>query len=254
MMSWHVFVSRGSPCCRATFGLRCLAWLAAGTATEGRVGSHEDMSHRLVARRLRLFAQFAFAFVAFCRPLAASAKSEPDRPVPDYDGRHGKGHPTTAGDVALWVPRVVLFPAYVVSEFVIRRPLGYAITAAEKANVPAELYDFFAFGPDHKAGIVPTAFIDFGFSPSVGLYAFWDDAGWKGHTLRLRGSTWGKHWLAGAFSERFEVSKAASIGWSGSLTRRPDYTFYGIGPDTREANRSRYAADTAQLMVSWRTL
>jgi hypothetical protein len=40
------------------------------------------------------------------------------------------------------------------------------ITNAERANVPAVLYDLFAFGPDHRAGIVPTAFVDFGFAPS----------------------------------------------------------------------------------------
>jgi hypothetical protein len=211
------------------------------------------MTDSFFARRLHPLAQLSLALVTFCTPFVAAAKSGPDRPLPDYDGRSGKGHPTTAGEAALWVPRIVLFPAYVVSEYVIRRPLGYVTTAAEKAHVPAALYDFFAFGPDHKAGIVPTAFIDFGFSPSVGFYGFWDDAGMKGHALRLRGSTWGQHWLAGALSERFQVSKSASIGWSASLTRRPDYAFYGVGPDTREANRSRYAADTAQVVASWRT-
>ena len=211
------------------------------------------MTRLFGARPLRSLVPFSLAFALFSAPLVARAESEPDRPTPDYDGRAGKGRPTSVGQAALWVPRVVLFPAYVVSEYVIRRPLGYGITAAERADLPAALYDFFAFGPDHKAGIVPTAFIDFGFAPSVGLYAFWDDAGMKGHALRLRGSTWGEHWLAGALSERFQLSKSASIGWSGSLTRRPDYTFYGIGPDTREGSRSRYAADTAQVSASWRT-
>ncbi|MET0793380.1 MAG: hypothetical protein ABW061_17800, partial [Polyangiaceae bacterium] len=206
-------------------------------------------------RPLRELVRILLGVSVLCAPFAAQAapQSEPDRALPDYDGRAGKGHPTTFGQGALWVPRIVLFPAYVVSEYVIRRPLGYAITAAEKADLPAALYDFFTFGPDHKAGVVPTAFVDFGFVPSVGLYAFWDDVGVKGHALRLRGSTWGEHWLAGALSERFQISKASSLGWSGALTRRPDYTFYGIGPDTREANRSRYSADTAQVMASWRT-
>ena len=44
----------------------------------------------------------------------------------------------------------------------------------EKAEVPAALYDFFAFGPDHKAGFVPIAFVDFGFYPSVGVYAVFE--------------------------------------------------------------------------------
>ena len=185
--------------------------------------------------------------------LTASAESsQPARPLPDYDGRGGRGQPTTPGQGLLWVPRVVLFPLYLVSEYVIRRPLGYAITAAERAEVPAALYDFFAFGPDHKAGVVPIAFVDFGFYPSVGLYGFWDDAGFKGHNLRVRASTSGSRWLSAAVSERFQLTRTATFALNASLTHRPDYAYYGLGPDTPEANRSRFGADTADLRATWR--
>ena len=132
----------------------------------------------------------ATCLVLACALSAGHARgAEPEkRALPDYDGR---GRPQTPGQKALWVPRVLLSPLYFVSEYLVRRPLGYAITAAEKAELPGALYDFFAFGPDHKAGIVPITLLDFGFEPSVGLYAFWDDAGFQGHDLRLRGSTWG---------------------------------------------------------------
>jgi len=182
----------------------------------------------------------------------AAAESQPQRALPDYDGRGGKGQPTTPGQALLWVPRVLLFPVYLVTEYVVRRPLGYAITAAERAELPAALYDFFAFGPDHKGGIVPVAFVDFGFYPSVGLYAFWDDAGFKGHSLRLRGSTAGRHWLSGAVSERFQLTPKTLLSINGSLVHRPDYAYYGIGPDTREADRSRFGADTADLHATLR--
>lgn len=174
---------------------------------------------------------------------APASLGEPEkRPVPDYDGRGGPHQPPA--HKALWVPRILLSPAYFVSEFVVRRPLGAAITAAEKAELPAALYDFFAFGPDHSAGIVPIAFIDFGFEPSVGLYAFWDDAGFEGHDLRLRASTWGKDWLSGTATERFHPSTRLELTLTATATRRPDYAFYGIGPDTREAALVRYSADT----------
>src|SRR3954470_396562 len=94
----------------------------------------------------------------------ARAAEPQKRALPDYDGRGGPRQ--TPGQKALWVPRILLSPAYFVSEFLIRRPLGVAITAAERAQLPKALYDFFAFGPDHKAGIVPIGFIDFGFKPS----------------------------------------------------------------------------------------
>ncbi len=118
---------------------------------------------------------------ALCATIAWSAlagAADAKRKLPDY-GNRGKD-PTTFGDVAIWVPRVILSPVYLVTEYGIRWPLGHLIAAAERANVPDILYNFFFFGPDHSGGIAPVAFVDFGFRPSVGLYAFWDNAGFKG--------------------------------------------------------------------------
>jgi hypothetical protein len=171
----------------------------------------------------------------------AHAEEQKKRTLPDYDGRGGA--PQTPGQKALWVPRILLSPLYFVSEYVIRRPLGAAITAAERAELPAALYDFFAFGPDHKAGIIPIAFVEFGFKPSVGLYAFWDDAGFKGHQLRLRGSTWGASWLSGTATERFVFGERSDLTLNATATRRPDYAFFGIGPDTRQDDLMRYRGD-----------
>src|SRR5882672_10368909 len=56
--------------------------------------------------------------LAATRADAAPAK----RHLPDYDGCGGE--PTTPGDVAVWVPRGALAPAYLVYDFGIRRPLG----------------------------------------------------------------------------------------------------------------------------------
>ena len=195
---------------------------------------------------------FAALSLLACSLVGATARAEEakPRPMPDYDGRGGPRQ--TPGQKALWVPRILLSPLYFVSEFMIRRPLGFTITAAEKAKVPTLLYDFFAFGPDHKAGIIPIAFIDFGFEPSVGLYAFWDDAGFKGHQLRLHGSTWGPEWLSGTATERFVISDRFDFGWTATATHRPDYAFYGIGSDTREAALMRYASDSVDARAESR--
>lgn len=186
-----------------------------------------------------------------CALAPAVARAEPDkRPLPDYDGR---GNQTESpGRKALWIPRVLLSPLYFVSEFMIRRPLAVTITAAEKARVPTLLYDFFAFGPDHKAGIIPIGFIDFGFNPSVGLYGFWDDAGFKGHDLRLRGSTWGPKWLSATATERFRFDDDFDLTLTSTATRRPDLAFYGLGPDTPETNLSRYTGKTVDAHVETR--
>jgi hypothetical protein len=182
------------------------------------------------------------ALLAGCGWVGTARAADEKRPLPDYDGRGGP--PQSPGRKALWVPRLLLSPLYFVSEFVVRRPLGAGVTAAEKARLPTLLYDFCAFGPNHSAGIVPIAFIDFGFQPSVGLYAFWDDAGFKGHDLRLHGSTWGADWLSGTATERFSFGEQLELTLTGTATRRPDYAFYGIGPDTRESALVRYSAET----------
>jgi hypothetical protein len=175
--------------------------------------------------------------------IAAAEESE-KRKVPDYDGRE---EPTTAGDVLIWIPRIVLSPLYLVSEFVIRRPLGFLITAAERAKLPLTLYELLTFGPDHQAGVFPLAFLDFGFEPSVGLYFFWNNAFVKGHDLRLRGSTWGADWLSGSLSSRIHLGPHTLASVRVSAIKRPDYVFFGEGADSLESNRSRYGATTWEI-------
>jgi hypothetical protein len=177
--------------------------------------------------------------------LASSVFAAPKGPPPDY-GRPPE--PTTPGDVALWVPRIVLFPVYLVTEYVIRAPLGWAIGGAERTGLPQTLYDFFTFGADRRAGVFPTAIFDFGFRPSVGVYGFWNDAFMRGHDLSLHASTGGSDWLTLAYSERFSFGPEYknSVAFEASAKRRPDRTYFGLGPDTRQSALLRYGADWLQ--------
>ena len=185
----------------------------------------------------------ALATCLLLQAARAQAEPRPKRTAPDYDGRGGP--PQTPAQKALWVPRVLLFPAYVVSEYVVRRPVAAGITYAEKSGWPAAISDFLALNEVHPVGVVPFFLVDFGFEPSAGLYAYWDDAGFKGHSLRLRGSSWGPHWLSGTLKERFQFGRHFEIFLKGKLTKRPDLAFYGLGPDTPESDITRYAARTA---------
>lgn len=175
------------------------------------------------------------------KPSQAGAPTSPKRALPDYDGRGEP--PTTAGDVALWVPRVVLSPIYFVTEFVIRRPLGWLITTAERKQWPQAIRDFFLFGPEKKAGVVPTAFLDFGFRASVGIYAFWDDLLGKDNHLRLHATTLGKDWLSGAIADRIPIGPDSVVDLRVEGVHRPDQLFAGFGPRTQEYQRTRYGVD-----------
>lgn len=162
-------------------------------------------------------------------PLDAPIASDEKRPVPDYDGRPDE---TTAGDVLLWVPRVLLSPAYVVSEFVVRRPLGALVTVIEKEKVVPKVFDFFTFGPNDNIGIVPTGLIDFGFRPSVGVYFFWDDFIAKDNDLRSHAATWGPDWILFNVKNRTHFGLHQDLTMRAELERRSDWVFYGIGPET----------------------
>ena len=178
-----------------------------------------------------------------------AASPSPKRVLPDYDGR---GHaPATSLDVALWVPRVLLSPLYFTTEWLVRRPLGAAVSAAERADLPNILYNFFAFGPEHKAGIAPIAFFDFGFNPSVGAYGFWDDALFKGHDLRAHVSFWNEDWIAGSVVQRIHFHGKDSVQFEFVGVRRPDNVFYGTGPNALESAQSRYGQSKLDFAVSF---
>ena len=147
------------------------------------------------------------------------------------------------------MPRVLLSPLYLTTEWLIRRPLGAAISAAERADLPNALYNFFAFGPDHKAGVAPIAFVDFGFNPSVGVYGFWDDAFFKGDDLRVHASFWTDDWIGASLVQRIRFHGKDSVQLKVVGVRRPDHVFYGLGPSTLQSAQSRYGEDKLDFGV-----
>jgi hypothetical protein len=197
----------------------------------------------VVALTVQAAARPAYADAPAPPAAAATASQSPKRAVPDYDGR---GPPAKApSDGWLWVPRVLLSPLYLVSEYVLREPLAAIVPAAEKADVPRKVYDFFAFGPDHKAGIAPVGLVEFDFNPSVGLYAFWDDAFAKDNAWSLHTEAWPTDWYAVSLREstRLDEQRTLLVHLSGS--HRPDRVFYGLGPRSLQSSQSRFTEAVA---------
>jgi hypothetical protein len=182
-------------------------------------------------------------------PPAAATRASPKRPVPDYDGR-GPPRPKP-GDAFLWVPRVLLSPAYLAVEYLVREPLSVAVPAAEHADLPRKVYDFFTFGPDHKAGFFPVAFVEFDFNPSVGVYAFWDDAGFAGDSLHLHVEAWPPDWVGGSLTQRVRMDPRQTLELRVSGIRRPDRVFYGLGPTSSQEDQSRYGQQRFELAATF---
>jgi hypothetical protein len=175
------------------------------------------------------------------KPLAPAGPPTPPRELPDYDGRPPAA--TTPGEAALWVPRVVLFPLHVVSEYVLRRALGALTIAAERGEWIKTLTDVFTWGPTNNIGVVPTALLDFGFRTSVGVYAFYDDFLVKKNALRLHAAFGGTDWLRLTIADRIPIAKNTTLNVRGEASRRPDFFFFGLGPTSRRVDRARYGAD-----------
>ncbi|RLB56234.1 MAG: hypothetical protein DRJ42_03830, partial [Deltaproteobacteria bacterium] len=174
------------------------------------------------------------------------------RAQPAYDGRVEAS--PTFGQNLLWIPRVLAFPLYVTWEYLVRVPIGAAVTALEKAQFADVLFDFFTWG-DRNAGLVPTFFFDFGFLPSVGAYLFWNDVFAEGNDIRVWGGFWGVQYIHATVIDRYAIRPDESeIELKLDFIRRPDQIYSGEGYDIRIGSReqgvvtgggerSRYAVD-----------
>jgi hypothetical protein len=178
------------------------------------------------------------------------------RPLPDYDGR-GED-PVTAGDVFIWIPRAVVFPIYLVSEYVLRWPVGKLVSAAEEADLPGVIGDFFTFGPGDTYGLVPSFLLDFGFRPRIGLYFFGDDVGnVKGLSVRAHGAFGGIDFYRGTGTIRYNFHEAKRdqsakfLQIKGIYNHRPDWRFYGLGPNSLSEDSARYGSQEVGGQVKY---
>jgi len=180
---------------------------------------------------------------------APLADGTSQRTPPDYRGQPPP--PTTTGEVLIWGPRVILFPAFLVTNYVIRAPVGGLATVAEKDNWGNSVFNFFAFGPDHKYGIFPVFLLNFGFRPSVGAHFFWDDAFAAGNNLTTDVAYGGSNWISVGLGDRYHFSKHSSLAVEAHWDRRPDNLFYGIGSEVTDDFRSRWGSDHVEGSVTY---
>jgi hypothetical protein len=81
-------------------------------------------------------------------------REDPKRKTIDYGGPPEE---IDAGDVVAWPARVVLFPLWLLNDFVLRRPTGALLVAAERGDWVDEITNFFTFGPRKQLTIFPSA-------------------------------------------------------------------------------------------------
>jgi hypothetical protein len=161
----------------------------------------------------------------------AAAMQGSKRALLRYDGRTA---PTpSAGEVLIWVPRVVFFPVYVVLEYGLRWPLVKLLTLAEKHHVPQRVMSWFTFNQGRGA-LFPTFFYDFGLLPSFGLHFYHNDLFARGNSLSIGAAFWpgGGGWVQAAARDSFKVFRddAGTVSVGADMNFRPDFVFNGLGP------------------------
>lgn len=163
----------------------------------------------------------------------------PPRAVPDYDGRPDPGE--SPGEALMWIPRVLLWPVYAILDYVVRRPLGFLLTTAER-----ERWDALQFRPfaqtDPSWGIVPTLFIDFGFQPSGGLYLWFDDVFDPRNQVRFQIAFGGLDWLRASVLDRYLFDDTGQTHFEAKVeaSMRPDRLYVGVGGDPVPERMARY--------------
>ena len=189
--------------------------------------------------------------VATAITLTATSASADDKRAPQDYG--APDEPTTVGDVLVWPPRVVLFPLWLLTEFVFRRPIGALVQAAEKGRWIQTAEDIFTFGdkdaPLGQFAIFPSALLDFGLKPSVGFNAKWNYIGAEKNSVTMHFGTWGPDWIAARVSDSYAISDSENVYIAGSLVRRRDNPFSGYGSFSRQDARTRYSSTVSQAGI-----
>lgn len=180
-------------------------------------------------------------------PEQSAAAGEPRPPV-NYDGREARA--ATAGEILIWVPRIVLYPVHLVMNYLVRVPIVWTVTRLEEYYVFKRIERFLSFR-DGKSIIFPTFFGDFGLRPGAGLTNNNTDLFFKGNDLSLSFGYGGKHFINASVTNNTKVlsDNSGRLRLFGNFIRRSDQPFYGEGPFTSTDNRYNY--EVRRLEAGW---
>lgn len=163
---------------------------------------------------------------------------------PDY-GRPKRKPPTRVVDA---VGRVVMFPVWAVTEFVLRRPLGAAVRTVESSDALQKAQDTSSDGPLKQLTILPAARFDVGLKPIVGLNVSWK---YRQNLATLQAGTWGPDYVVARAGERYRTRASEELTFDTTFTRRKDLPFYGLGPRSRDEDRARYQATAVRMQAGY---
>lgn len=204
-----------------------------------------------VSRALWFFVATALLSLTLLGPAHARADDEEEeeeaapmvrREVPDLDGRPPSDE-NEALDALLWIPRVLTSPLYLLNELVLREGLGALVTELERAGLVDSLFESGTFG------VTPSAFYEFGLSPSFGLFAFVDQFPFTENRLSVHAATFGEDWNRLIIRDRVQMTETMQLSFRVELQIRPDQIVEGIGYDAPQTPRGRFGLERIEARI-----
>jgi hypothetical protein len=167
---------------------------------------------------------------------------EQKRERPKVDGVQER---VTPGEVLIWVPRVALFPLYLVSEYLVRKPIGWAISTIEEHRILPKLRHYTTVGEADSergiyAGVDPILRLDTGFHPAFGLLFWAERILGKGTEARLGVDTDFERNGTVDLRVKLPVSGRLVLTPTFRLEQRDDFRFYGVGAASAEDAQTRF--------------
>jgi hypothetical protein len=198
---------------------------------------------------MRTTSLIALLVAGLAGPQLAAAGSVPKRPLPSYDGR-----PAPEADLAetlVWVPRVVLFPAHLVAEYGLRRPVVGAVTWGEEHYIAQRARRIFT-SDDGKRGVYPYFLVDSGLRPRLGAVAFAESFLHADNDLRLSGTVARTDVYSVSAKDRLVLggSRRTVLMVRGSYSSADDNRFYGLGPMSAAGEEALFSRRQGEASVA----
>jgi hypothetical protein len=149
--------------------------------------------------------------------------------------------PPTAREGLAWIPRLVLMPAHITTEYLLRRPIVAFVRWGDEHFLWKRIYDTFTWNGG-RAGVYPIGNVDLGLNMSGGVAFFWHGFGAADNSVNASASA-GHDLLVASARDRFHLFRDRSgvLIVHGEYTQRPDGLFYGLGPDTRTEDKTGFS-------------
>ncbi len=153
----------------------------------------------------------------------------------------GRTNNTDAGDVALWFPRVLLSPLWVLTEFGLRLPIYESLAFLDDHKVIAYVANNL-FNPTPNITWYPQITADLGVFYAAGAGIDFRNLGARGHTLTLSAAAGAPDvWFLSARDDW--KAGPVHVGIRGRGYSRGDRAFFGFGPNSEEANRTNFTEE-----------